>query len=173
MANQKLSNEFMDKILTDATWKNLSENFKWTEQTLEKNKDKVDWKLISENSDIFWTPSMLEKFKKRLDWKDLSSRSSQTLLNVANLERFKDYWDWSELSNNSDLELSFELIDKFIDLWDWSKLIDRYDGYNSIYSFDFLEKYIDRIPTDKLQNSLLWKRLTDIRVFEVAYEIMS
>lgn len=173
MVTERLSNEFMEKILNDAAWKELSENFKWTEQTLEKYKDKVDWKAISGNREILWTPSMLEKFKNRIDWKKLSSASSPTLFNVSNLERFKSYWDWSELSENSNLELSVELIDKFADLWDWNELINRYYIQENIYSFDFLEKYMHKIPANTLQDSRLWSTLIEIRQREMAYEIVS
>lgn len=50
MVTKKLTNEFMEKILNDSAWKELSENFQWTEQMLEKHKTKVDWKEISKNS---------------------------------------------------------------------------------------------------------------------------
>lgn len=43
---KKLSNEFMEKILNDSAWKELSESFEWTEQMLDKHKNQVDWKLI-------------------------------------------------------------------------------------------------------------------------------
>ena len=172
MTTKRLSNEFMEKILNDAVWKELSEGFKWTEQTLEKYKDKVDWKAVSGNSEILWTPAMLEKFKNQLDWTKLSSTSSQTLLNVSNLERFKDYWNWSELSENSDLELSYGLIDKFMDLWDWSELINRYRN-EDFYSFEFLERYLDKIPANKFQDSRLWDKLVEIRKYEMAYELVS
>lgn len=163
---------FMDKVLSDAAWKGICEDFKWTEQTLEKYKDKVDWKAISDNSEILWTPAMLDKFKNRVDWSKLSRTSSQTLLNVANLERFKEYWDWSELSDNSSLKLTPELIEKFIDRWDWSELVNRYRE-DEIYSFEFLERYIDRIPSDTLQDSALWRQLVEIRQYELSYEIVS
>ena len=77
---KKLSNEFMEKILNDSAWKELSENFKWTEQMLDKHKNQVDWKLISKNYNIVWTPAILEKFKKLIDWKELSSTGCETIL---------------------------------------------------------------------------------------------
>lgn len=172
MTTKRLSNEFMEKILNDAAWNELVKNFRWTEQTLERYKDKVDWKEISDNSEILWTPSMLDKFKNRIDWTKLSSTSSMVLLNEANLERFKSYWDWSILSDNNHLHLTTELIEKYVDLWDWSQLIDRYNE-EGLYTFEFLEKYIDRVPTDRLQNSQLWYQLVETRKFELAYEVLS
>lgn len=171
MATQRLSNEFMEKILNDAAWRELSGDYPWTEQLLEQHKDKVDWKAISSNCEIIWTPSMLDKFKNRLDWTSLSDASSQTLLHVSNLERFKDYWDWTVLSRNSSLKLTTAIIDKFMDQWDWSEIIDRYQ--DELYSLDFLEKYMDKIPANALQNSHLWRQLTEIRKYEIAYEIVS
>ncbi|NLX67081.1 MAG: hypothetical protein GXZ19_10020 [Bacteroidales bacterium] len=56
---------------------------------------------------------------------------------------------------------------------DWSQFIDRY-GEDKLYTFEFLEKYIiDRIPADRIQDSYLWRKLVDIRKYELAYEILS
>ncbi len=66
MATKNLSNEFMAKVLEDAAWKELSGDFAWNEQLLEKYKDKVVWKDISDNSYIIWTVSMIEKFKNKM-----------------------------------------------------------------------------------------------------------
>ena len=183
MVVKRLSNEFLGKILDDAVWKELSRSFQWTEQTLEKYKDKVNWEEVSGNVEIFWTPIMLDKFKHRLDWTKISSTSNPILLNVSNIEKFKDYWDWSELSGNRSLDLCFELIDMFVDQWDWTELINRYTGdvfdafYSNdmqhIYSFEFLEKYLDKIPSDTLQSSRLWDKLVGIRKNEMTYKIVS
>lgn len=169
---KKLSNEFMEKILNDSAWKELSENFEWTEQMLDKHKNQVDWKLISLNSNIVWTPAMLEKFKKLIDWKELSSTGCKTILTGDTLEQYKDYWDWSELSKNTDLELSYQLIERFIDLWDWSELINHWcEG--ELYTFDFMERYADKIPSSKLQDSYLWKALVEQREKELKLEVIA
>jgi hypothetical protein len=89
------------------------------------------------------------------------------------IEHFKNYWDWSELSSNTDLKLNYYLIDKFIDLWDWSEIINRYYDDASLYTIDFLEKYVDRIPTNNLQNSYLWYSIVKRRMKELAFEIVS
>ena len=41
MVTKNLSNDFMAKVLEDAAWKELSGDFAWNEQLLEKYKDKV------------------------------------------------------------------------------------------------------------------------------------
>ena len=40
MVTKNLSNDFMAKVLEDAAWKELSGDFAWNEQLLEKYKDK-------------------------------------------------------------------------------------------------------------------------------------
>lgn len=72
---------------------------------LEKHKNKVDWKEISENKNIVWTPAMLDKFKKLIDWQKLSDTCCETIFTEDCLEQFKDYWDWSMLSENRDIKL--------------------------------------------------------------------
>lgn len=174
MVTKKLTNEFMEKILNDSAWKELSKDFAWTEQMLEKYKNRVDWKEISSNSNIVWTLAMLERFKKLVDWQELSSTSCETILTEACLEQFKDYWNWSELSNNTSLELTYELIDKFIDQWDWSELIYRSRWRDeTLYSVDFLERYADKIPSSKLQDSCLWRQLVEERAKEVKFEVIA
>lgn len=169
---KKLSNEFMEKILNDSAWKELSESFEWTEQMLDKHKNQVDWKLISQNSNIVWTPAMLEKFKRLIDWKELSSTGCETILTGDTLEQYKDYWDWSELSENTDLEMNYQLIDRFIDQWDWPELINRWYKDN-LYNIDFLERYADKIPSSKLQDSRLWTTLVEQREKELKLEVIA
>ena len=170
---KKLSNEFMEKILNDSAWKELSGDFQWTEQMLEKHKTKVDWKEISLNSNIVWTPAMLEKFKKLIDWKELSNTWCETILTEETLEQFKGYWDWTVLSGNFDLELNYQLIERFIDLWDWSKLINHWCEGRRLYTFDFMERYADKIPSSKLQDSYLWKALVEQREKELKLEVIA
>lgn len=174
MATKKLTNEFMEKILNDSVWKKLSSSFAWTEQMLEKHKDKVDWKEISHNGQVLWTPAMLDKFRKLIDWKELSSTDCETVLTEDCLERFKDYWDWSELSDNASVKLNYHIIDRFIERWDWSKLINRcrwQDGW--LYNTDFLERYADKIPSSQLQDSCLWSELVEERMQELKLEIIA
>lgn len=169
---KKLSNEFMEKILNDSAWKELSESFEWTEQMLDKHKNQVDWKLISQNINIVWTPAMLEKFKRLIDWKELSSTGCETILTGDTLEQYKDYWDWSELSENTDLEMNYQLIDRFINQWDWPELINRWHEDN-LYNIDFLERYADKIPSSKLQDSRLWTALVEQREKELKLEVIA
>ena len=66
MNTKAFENSFMEKVMEDEAWKDLSGNFPWTEKMLEKYQDKVDWAEVSGNWHIIWTPSMLDKFKRRI-----------------------------------------------------------------------------------------------------------
>lgn len=169
---KKIVNEFMEKILNDSAWKELSGDFQWTESMLEKYKAKVDWKEISRNGNILWTPSMLEKFKKYIDWNELSSTRCDTILTEQCLEQFIDYWIWRELSGNINLQLNQQLIDKFIDQWDWSELINRWNN-EELYNIDFLERYLNKIPSNSLQDSKLWATLVQERENELKLEVIA
>ena len=172
MVTKNLSNDFMAKVLEDAAWKELSGEFAWNEQLLEKYKDKVSWKEISGNRNIIWTSSMIEKFKNKVDWEELSCSDNEHLFTAENLEKYKDYWNWRELSRNSDMELTPALLEQFVDYWDWSEIIDSY-GRDELYSMEFLEKYHDYIPASALQRSRLWDKLVEDEKKQLKIRILS
>ena len=157
MATKILSNEFMQKMMKDEAWKELSNDFKWSEALLEKYQDKVDWNEISKNSYICWTIPMIQKFKNRINWEIFSLYIDEEVVTENIIETFKDKWNWHKLSENTNVILPYDLLDKFADLWDWEEIIARYtnkpfDG-NGI---EFYERYKEHIPTARLQVSQLW-----------------
>ena len=129
MATKVLSNEFMQKIMNEEAWKDLSNDFNWSETLLEKYQDKVDWNEISENRSIRWTVPMIQKFKNRINWELFSEYIGEESLSENILEAFKDKWNWHKLSSNVEVPLSYDLLDKYADLWDWEEIIHRY--YNN------------------------------------------
>ena len=137
---------------------------------LEKYQDKVDWKAVSVNDNMFWTASMLEKFKHFIDWDQLSRCTHKCILTAEMLERFKEYWNWGELSRNDCFDLDYELIDRFIDRWDWKFLIDRYDE-RDLFNYEFLERYGAYIPASALRGSSLWCNIVEERKWQLAREI--
>lgn len=68
MEIKKLNDDFMQRIVDEDAWKELSDELNWSESLLEKYKDKVDWMTISQNSQILWTIPMLKKFQNRINW---------------------------------------------------------------------------------------------------------
>ena len=75
-----LSNDFMQKIATEKAWKELSEEFTWSETLLEKYQDKVDWNEISENRHIRWTIPMIQKFQNKINWEIFSECAEEETL---------------------------------------------------------------------------------------------
>ena len=52
MANDKLNKELVSRMMDDAAWKELSKDFPWTEQLLEKYMNYVDWKEFYTFADV-------------------------------------------------------------------------------------------------------------------------
>lgn len=170
--NEKTWNDdnFMHQSLDKDAWRELSVEFPWSEQLLEKYQDKVDWKAVSQNDNMVWTASMLEKFRHFIDWDELSRCGHQCILTAEMLERFKEYWNWGELSRYSCFDLDYELIDRFIDRWDWKFLIDRCEK-RGLFNYEFLERYGAYIPASALRGSLLWRNIVEERKWQLAREI--
>lgn len=160
MATKNLNNEFMAKVLEEKAWVELSGELAWTEQLLERYKDRVDWKEVSSNRYVAWTVPMIEKFKNRIDWDELSMSNSEHLFTTDLLEKYKNRWNWRELSHNSSLPLTEELLEQFADYWDWGRIINNY-GAEKLFNAEFLEKFQDRIPASGLQQSHLWYMLVE------------
>ena len=104
MATKILSNDFMHQTAVSEAWKELSENFSWSEALLEKYQDQVDWHEISCNSNVVWTVPMVQKFKNRIDWNKFSEYASEAVMTEPFLDAFKEKWNWSELSDNRNLK---------------------------------------------------------------------
>lgn len=101
MSNNKLSMEALNELRTIGAWKQMSEEFPWNEEQLERFKNNVDWNLVSANENVAWSISLIERFKNRLNWKELSQNDSNHLFQPEIIRAFADYWDWSELSGQS------------------------------------------------------------------------
>ncbi len=175
-----INDEFMLQVVTEQAWKELAEEYAWTEVLLEKYSDRLDWKLISSNRVIRWTIPMLKKFSGKLDWKELSKSIDYTWFTEAHLDAFKDNWDWSSLVSN--YQLSEKLIDKYLDYIDWDSLIGvigvahYYNGLPMDDSFDavsFYEKYKDHISMSTFQKSDLWDKMVEQRRRQLLAEIQS
>ena len=172
MATKVLSNEFMQNIATEEAWKELSSDFSWSEATLEKYQDKVDWDEISENRNIRWTIPMIQKFQKKINWDKFSEYADDNTLTEPSIEAFKDKWNWHELSNNGNVPMTDELLEKYADRWDWEQIINSY--CQSVYdrrAMEFYEKFKDYIPVSKLQNTCLWRSIVEQRAKQLAAEI--
>lgn len=159
----------LEYVINEIAWHEVLDNFMWTEELLEKYKDKVDWKEISSNSHINWTSSMLEKFKSLIDWDEFSYLHADNLYTKENLALYQDFWNWSHLSY---VISDIELIDIFIDKWDWKEIIYNY-SLKDHFNKEFLIKYIDYIPFRPLENSALWNAIIGQEKQKLIQEINS
>lgn len=162
----------MQKIMTEEAWKELSNDFNWSESLLEKYQDKVDWNEISDNRYIRWTVPMIQRFKNRINWEKFSENINEEVVTENIIETFKDKWNWHKLSENTGVKLSYDLLDKYADLWDWEEIIDRYS--NNVFEnqgIEFYERYKERIPAAKVQNSHLWDEIVSQQKRQLMAEI--
>lgn len=169
----RLNNQYLLKCATKEAWDILSEEFDWTESLLEIYQDKLNWKSISENSNIKWNCAMLNKFKDRLHWDILSKEIHSEQITPEILDKFKDRWDWYQLSANWYLNLTCEIIDKYAEYWDWSALTGHRFTSN-LYETDpigFYERYKKYIPQYVLKESRLWDSIVDVHKEQLISEI--
>lgn len=174
MTNKRLSNEFIEDLITVEAWAHMSEEFKWTEAMLEKYEKNINWDKLSSNGQMVWTQSILDKLKHKLNWNLLSDNSNNELFSDANLERYQNYWNWSIISEQRWLELSIETIKKFEHRWDWIKLVDS-DNYSLSNQFEtnLLELFISKVPISTLMDSSLWRSYVKAHAEEITQKIVS
>lgn len=157
------------QMMDTEAWGNVSGDFPFSEAQLEKYADKLDWKEVSGNTNIFWSVQMLEKFKRRIDWTALSRCLQEENVSAELLEKFKDYWNWEELSDNNCL--TPELIDQFADYINWKALINNWSCCEKLATEEFIRKYSDRIPACDFKDSRLWREMVEKKEKEIKKQI--
>lgn len=153
------------QMMDTEAWGNVSGDFPFSEAQLEKYADKLDWKEVSGNTNIFWSVQMLEKFKRRIDWTALSRCLQEENVSAELLEKFKDNWNWEELSDNNCL--TPELIDQFADYINWKALINNWSCCEKLATEEFIRKYSDRIPACDFKDSRLWREMVEKKEKEI------
>lgn len=153
------------QMMDTEAWGNVSGDFPFSEAQLEKYADKLDWKEVSGNTNIFWSVQMLEKFKRRIDWTALSRCLQEENVSAELLEKFKDNWNLEELSDNNCL--TPELIDQFADYINWKALINNWSCCEKLATEEFIRKYSDRIPACDFKDSRLWREMVEKKEKEI------
>lgn len=170
----------IEKAVSEQEWSYRSDNLHWTEETLARHADRVDWDEVSKNTYIKWTREMVERFKDRINWhlfsqccvfrQEVPGRSG---LGYNVVEALADLWDWTALSANSNLLLSDRLINAYRDRWSWPLLIqnicDNSSSYLHFDAEDFVRTYIDKIEyndIDGLVNVVLLHNTRDFALEE-------
>ena len=125
----------------------------WDIPLLEKFKDKVDWKKVSESFVVLWSLPLLERFEQYICWDTLSDNYNPALLQENIIDKFIDHWNWTKLTNNLEITWTTEKIDKYANHLDWSMLLDRLENLFSddmVDPFLFYQRYKKYIPNDLL-----------------------
>lgn len=170
MEKINLNDGLMAIMLEEEAWKNLSYDFNWTEQLLEKYQDKLDWESVSRSSNVHWTVPMLEKFRRKIDWKELSGTCQKSLLCPEVVEKFENCWDWTVLSGNSYLPMA--TVEKMADRIVWKEVVNSYRSSDEYAFYEkLLEKFSDRIPASILKDSRLWNVLVEKKQEEILQRI--
>ncbi len=171
----ELKDDALNSIVNADVWDDISSDFGLTSEMLDRYADKLNWRNVSQNSEIHWTVKLLEKWADRLDWDVLSECRNEYLLTPNVIAHFIHRWNWHKLSDNASLKLDLPFVDKFVDHWDWSELIGIYPSYDKDNSFlgrEFFERYRKYIPINAfLNNSQLYRNLKNEAVESVKKEL--
>ena len=94
--------------------------------------EKLNWKLLSRNSNLLNAIHLLEKYPDKIDWYNLSGNPNAIHL----LEKYPDKIDWDMLSKNPN---AIHLLEKYPDKINWDNLS------RNLNAIHILEKNIDKI----------------------------
>ncbi len=96
----------METKLNEAAWQRVClRSDSWDLQMLQREWNRIDWSLLSQNKYIRWTAEMINLCKDQLDWHLFSKYAQlpqeQFLKRVSRaiLAQYEDRWDWFELFN--------------------------------------------------------------------------
>lgn len=154
-----LNDEKLIEKITKEAWGEASMMVQWDIPLLEKFKDKVDWKKVSESFVVLWSLLLLERFEQYICWDTLSDNYNPALLQENIIDKFIDHWNWTKLTNNLEITWTTEKIDKYANHLDWSMLLDRLENLFSddmVDPFLFYQCYKKYIPNDLLVQTELW-----------------
>lgn len=104
-------------------------------ESLEQHVDNLDWESASLNKSLPWSEELIEKYKDKWEWGHKEEREDGSIAYVMGLtsnpklpwsieliRKFQNYWFWTDLSYSESVPWSIELINEYHDKWDWSLL---------------------------------------------------
>ena len=122
-SNLEFNFEFIEHTKTKQwNWKAISrhQSFFPTFETLMILKDfDVDWHFISNNKNLNPTKKILSKFENKLDWRGITQNTQINFNDSDLIERFVDKWDWTFICESSNLELNSNILLKFKKYLKW------------------------------------------------------
>lgn len=86
-----LNDEKLIEKITKEAWGEASMMVQWDIPLLEKLKDKVDWKKVSESFVVLWSLPLLERFEQYICWDTLSDNYNPALLQENIIDKFIDH----------------------------------------------------------------------------------
>jgi hypothetical protein len=135
-ANQKLSEDFIEKHADKVYWGYISAYQKLSESFIETHADKVYWGYISRFQKL--SEEFIEKHADKLDWGNISIYQK---LSEEFIDKHADKLYWYNISVYQ--KLSEEFIDKHADKVDWNRISE----YQKL-SESFIKKHDLTIPVD-------------------------
>lgn len=128
---------------------------------LEKFSDFIDWHCVSLSDKFLPTFDNLLKFKSKIDWRVINQRDDFVITNEI-LDNFADVIDWNNASNSRDIQFSEKLIEKYHSKWNWqilrqNPLIDKLGDALKKYVIELnCADFVDRFPQKPYQKPYIY-----------------
>lgn len=161
------SNDFLNSVLENEAWKEVSQCGYLSMAMVEKFADNLDWEEVSGNSHVIWTVEGINKFANRIHWDEFSRSCPENLLSETTLQKFASKWDWKALSNRDDIYNNWHLLEKFADKVNWGEVITNWHIEKPLEFFSRFQQYI---PMCKFQDSRLWNAMVEARAKHLIQE---
>jgi hypothetical protein len=142
----------------------ISKYYYFNLQNLQKVKEKVNWKFISNNQNILWSLEFVKEYEDKLyfdllDWtnhedSERPGLSSNPKISIEIIEKYKNELNWEMLSSNfnfSNLDID-EVLERESFLWNWNDLY--YNLTLPSWNETFIEKHKNKLDWK------VWKKLS-------------
>jgi len=129
--------EFVGYVQDQINWKYLSSSDKINANIVKAFPNKIDWKLLSRNSNFKWNTDLIRKFQDKIDWYYFSSHF--------------------QLESLYDIHVCF-LLEEFIDKFEWTQLCrNKHILFNQIFHYhnaEHLKNYKHKFDWNELSRNL-------------------
>jgi len=132
-------------------------NYCFSDASIEKYKNIIDWDYLSSNENINWTPELIEKYHNKWNWQRLSSNESLPW-SLELYKRYENYFNLLEMSSNPKVPWNKEIFMKLID----NDIALSYACYSGNHHWDIplIEEVTDIIYWDSLctNENIKWSK---------------
>ncbi len=137
----------------------ISYGYKFTMSDIYKYISLIDWKEISQNTEIDWNTNIIDAFIDEWDWEELCS-NEKIIWTIDIIKNYISLIDWKEISQNTEIDWNTNIIDTFIDEWDWEELCSN---EKIIWTINMIEKYKSKVSWKGLSKNhfLDWDEILD------------